>query len=81
MDITDRMNTSAALENVQTGVPTTWQNPDTCNQYTVVPTKTYETGTGPCREYTINAMVGAEENRSMGPPAGNPMAAGKFRAY
>ena len=80
MDITDRMNTSAAVENLRTGVPTTWQNPDTGNQYTVEPTKTYETGTGPCREYTFNPMVGAEVSRSIGPPAGNPLAAGKFRA-
>ena len=72
MDITDRMNTSAALENVRTGVPTTWRNPDTGNQYTVVPTKTYDSGTGPCREYLIDAMVGGRKEKVYGTACRQP---------
>jgi surface antigen len=72
MDITDRMNTSAALENVRTGVPTTWRNPDTGNQYTVVPTKTYDSGAGPCREYTIDAMVGGRKEKVYGTACRQP---------
>ncbi len=60
MDETDRMNASRAFENVRTGVPTSWVNPDSRNQYTVVPTSTTETATGPCREYTIDAFIGGE---------------------
>jgi surface antigen len=72
MDITDRMNTSAALENVRTGVPTTWENPDTGNRYTVVSTKTYNPGTGPCREYTINAMLGGRREQVYGTACRQP---------
>jgi surface antigen len=72
MDTTDRLNTSAALENVRTGVPTTWRNPDTGNQYTVVPTRTYNTSTGPCREYTIDAMVGGRKEQVYGTACRQP---------
>ncbi len=58
MDDTDRIKTAHSLENVRTGVSTTWQNPDTGNQYAVTPTRTYETGSGPCREYVVDAIVG-----------------------
>jgi len=72
MDTTDRMNTSAALENVRTGVPTSWHNPDTGNQYTVVPTNTYETSEGPCREYTIDGMVGGKREKIYGTACRQP---------
>jgi surface antigen len=72
MDITDRMNTSAALENVRTGVPTTWQNPNTGNQYTVVPTRTYNTAAGPCREYTIDGIVGGRKEQVYGTACRQP---------
>ena len=72
MDTTDRMNTSAALENVRTGVPSSWHNPDTGNQYTVVPTNTYETSAGPCREYTIDGMVGGKREKIYGTACRQP---------
>lgn len=58
MDEVDRMKTATTLETVRTGVTSTWQNPDTGYEYAVTPTRTYETGTGPCREYTIRAEIG-----------------------
>ena len=58
MDDTDRLKAAHTLETVRTGVPSAWRNPDTGNQYTVVPTRTYESSAGPCREYSIDAMVG-----------------------
>lgn len=61
MDDLDRMKTAQTLEAVRTGVPSTWRNPDTGNQYSVTPTRTYEQGTGPCREYTINAIIGGKQ--------------------
>jgi len=66
MDETDRLKTASALETVRTGVPTAWSNPDTGNQYTVVPTRTYESTAGPCREYTIDAVVGGKQEKVYG---------------
>ena len=66
MDQTDRMHTAQTLETVRTGVPSRWHNPDTGNDYTVVPTRTYETSSGPCREYTIDAMIGGRPEKVYG---------------
>lgn len=66
MDDTDRLKTARSLETVRTGVPSAWRNPDTGNQYTVVPTRTYETRSGPCREYTIDALVDGRPDKVHG---------------
>ncbi len=66
MDDTDRLKAAHTLETVRTGVPSAWRNPDTGNQYTVVPTRTYESTAGPCREYTIDAMVGGKREKIYG---------------
>jgi len=67
MDETDRIKTASALETVRTGVPTRWVNPDTRNQYTVVPTRTYDTtSAGPCREYTVDAVIGGKREQVVG---------------
>jgi surface antigen len=66
MDQTDRLKTAHSLESVRTGVPSTWRNPDTGNQYTVTPTRTYETAQGPCREYTVDAMVAGKPDKVYG---------------
>jgi surface antigen len=60
MDDTDRIKTAHALESVRTSVPSTWVNPDTRNQYTVTPIRTYESAAGPCREYTMRALIGGQ---------------------
>lgn len=72
MDDRDRMHTALALENVHTGVPTQWRNPDTGNAYTVVPTRTYETPQGPCREYTVNGVVGGKAEKVYGTACRQP---------
>jgi surface antigen len=66
MDETDRLNTAAALENVRTGVPSAWVNPDTGYEYVVTPTNTYDSGTGPCREYTLDATIGGKTEQIYG---------------
>lgn len=66
MDETDRMRVNQSLETVRTGVPSSWKNPDTGNQYQVVPTRTYETSSGPCREYTLDAVVGGRKEKVYG---------------
>ncbi len=72
MDETDRLKAASTLETVRTGVPATWRNPDTGNQYTVVPTRTYETPSGPCREYTIDAVVGGRKQQVYGTACRQP---------
>jgi surface antigen len=66
MDDYDRMNTAAALENVRTGVPSAWVNPDTGYEYVMTPTNTYDSGTGPCREYTLDATIGGKTEQIYG---------------
>jgi surface antigen len=62
----DRINTARALEHVRTGVPSSWKNPDTGNAYVVVPTRTIETTSGPCRDYTIDATIGGRKEQVFG---------------
>jgi surface antigen len=66
MDDNDRLKTAQALETVRTGVPTRWVNPDTRNEYRVVPTRTYETAGTPCREYTVDAKIGGRTETVVG---------------
>lgn len=72
MDQTDRLKTAQTLETVRTGVPARWVNPDTGNQYTVVPTRTYESTAGPCREYTIDAVIGGRVEQVYGTACRQP---------
>ena len=72
MDETDRLRTAHSLETVRTGVPSTWVNPDTGNRYTVVPTRTYDSGTGPCREYTVDAIVAGQRDKVYGTACRQP---------
>jgi len=66
MDDTDRLRTAQTLESVRTGVTTRWRNPDTDVSYTMMPTRTYETNAGPCREYTIDAVIAGRNEQVMG---------------
>jgi surface antigen len=66
MDEQDQMKASLALENVRTGVPTTWVNPDTGYEYTMTPTSTYDSNSGPCREYTMDATIGGKTEQVYG---------------
>lgn len=72
MDDTDRLKVAHTLESVRTGVPSQWRNPDTGNQYTVVPTRTYETAGTPCREYTVNGRVGGKREKIYGTACRQP---------
>lgn len=72
MDENDRLRTAYALENVRTGVPSTWRNPDSGNRYTVVPTRTYEAREGPCREYTVDAEIGGRAEKVYGTACRQP---------
>lgn len=66
MDDNDRIKVAQTLETVRTGVPSHWRNPDTGNQYRVTPTRTYETAGTPCREFTVDGMIGRRKEKIVG---------------
>nr|WP_297346994.1 RT0821/Lpp0805 family surface protein [uncultured Glaciecola sp.] len=66
MDAADKLKLSHSLETVRSGVSTRWKNPDTGNYYTVVPTRTYQEGTQPCREYQLDATIGGKTEKVYG---------------
>lgn len=66
MDKTDRLYVARSLESVRTGVGSTWSNPDTGYQYRVVPTRTYDVNSAPCREYTLDASIGGKTEKIYG---------------
>ena len=66
MDDNDRMRIAQALESQPLNAPTRWVNPGNRNAYTVVPIRTYDSGTGPCREYTMDAVIGGRSERVVG---------------
>jgi len=72
MDETDRINAAATLENVRTGVSSGWVNPDTGYEYVMTPTNTYDSGTGPCREYTLDATIGGKTEQIYGTACRQP---------
>ena len=72
MDDTDRLRTAHALETSPVGAPTHWVNPDSGREYTVVPTRTYASAQGPCREYTMDAQVGGRTEKVYGTACRQP---------
>ena len=57
MDELDQYKTQMALETSPTGSTMAWNNPDTDVDYSVTPTRTYESDSGPCRDYTTEAVI------------------------
>ncbi|MES9855204.1 MAG: RT0821/Lpp0805 family surface protein [Sedimenticola sp.] len=57
MDDNDRYRTQRSLETTPVNQTSAWQNPDSGNSYEVTPTRTYASSTGPCREYTTEAVI------------------------
>ncbi len=72
MDDQDRLKVAHSLETARTGTPSQWRNPDTGNQYTVVPTRTYESAGAPCREYSVNGTVGGRKEKIYGTACRQP---------
>lgn len=66
MDAQDRRYIAQSLERSGTGSPSSWRNPDTGGEYTVVPTRTYEAEGHPCREFTVNGAVGGRREEIYG---------------
>ncbi|MES9902524.1 MAG: RT0821/Lpp0805 family surface protein [Sedimenticola sp.] len=57
MDENDRYRTQRTLEGTPVNQTSAWHNPDTGNSYEVTPTRTFQSSTGPCREYTADAVI------------------------
>ena len=72
MDESDRARVAQTLEGVRTGVPVAWNNPDTGVQYSVTPTRTYESASGPCREFTTEAIIGGKRETVYGTACRQP---------
>ena len=66
MDRQDRIRTAETMEYNRTGQAAQWKNPDSGNHYTVTPTRTYESNQGPCREFTMDAVVGGKTQQVYG---------------
>lgn len=66
MDDTDRLRTSQALESGRTGSASSWRNPDSGNSYRVTPTRTYESNSGPCRDYVMDAQINGRSEQVHG---------------
>lgn len=66
MDDTDRLKAGQVLETNPTGVGSSWVNPDSNYAYTVTPEKTYYADSGPCREYTTQAIIGGKSETIYG---------------
>ncbi|MCH8262516.1 MAG: glycine zipper 2TM domain-containing protein [Proteobacteria bacterium] len=57
MDELDQYKTQQVLETSPTGSTVAWNNPDTNIDYSVTPIRTYESASGPCRDYTTEAVI------------------------
>jgi surface antigen len=66
MDDEDRRKTSNTLETAKTNQPVSWKNPDNGNQYTVMPTKTYQENNQPCRDFTTTAVIDGKKETVKG---------------
>ena len=73
-----------ALEDAPTGQQTTWRNPDTGTQYSVAPTRTYEAGGTPCREFTVISTVEGKSDTGQGkrvPPGRRHVEGSELESY
>jgi len=62
MDQNDQRKTAEALESSPSDHPTTWRNPDSGQSFSVTPTRTYASPSGPCRDFTtVTEIDGREE--------------------
>lgn len=71
MDDTDRLKAGQPLETVRTGVPSAWRNPDT-GAIRNDAQRTFETSLGPCRGYTMDAIVGGRKETVYGTACRQP---------
>lgn len=67
MDESDEIRAAQALERNRTNQAASWYNPDTGNQVTVIPTRTYTASSGQtCREYDTTVNIDGRRERAHG---------------
>lgn len=57
MDDSDQQRTNQILEDSRSNESTRWVNPDTGYSYDMQPTSVYQSASGPCRDYTMRAVI------------------------
>ncbi|TVO75522.1 RT0821/Lpp0805 family surface protein [Sedimenticola selenatireducens] len=72
MDENDRYRSQQALESNPVNRTSSWRNPDSGNTYQVTPTRTYESDSGPCREYTTEAVINGRSETIYGTACRQP---------
>lgn len=73
LDQFDAANTQKAFDSNKTNQTSKWVNPDSGNQYSVTPTKTYQTSSSQyCREYQTTVTVGGERKKGYGTACRQP---------
>lgn len=81
LDELDRYRAGQTLETARTGSSREWVNPDSGAEYTVTPTRTYDSGYGtPCREFTMDAEVGGQTEQVYGTACRQADGSWKMRA-
>ena len=66
MDEADRLKAAQAPEDAPSGQRSSWKNPGTGAEYTMTPTRTYETSTGPCRDFPVDAKIDGKPEKVQG---------------
>lgn len=61
MDEADRIKITQALEMCRADYTIRWHNPTTGVDYSVMPARIYETASGPCREFTTQAVIDGQQ--------------------
>ena len=73
MDKADQGCVGQAMEHAKENQPIAWKNPDTEEQYTVTPVRTFQTNEGRyCREYQAQATVGGKVQETYGTACRQP---------
>ena len=72
MDNNDQRKTAEALEKSPNDRATTWRNPDTGQTYSVTPTHTYTSPSGPCRDFTTTTQIDGHQEVVQGTACRQP---------
>lgn len=73
LDQADELRAARILETNRTGQASTWVNPDSGTEVTMMPTRTYQENSGEyCREYQADITVGGEKQQAYGTACRQP---------
>ncbi len=73
MDEQDRRQAHNTLEHNKAYQPSSWKNPDSGNEYSVTPTRTYQTASGKnCRDYETVAVIDGKKETLHGTACRQP---------